>query len=184
MEMFPVRSIAFTTPERDRRSLFAKARQFYKASLAHGNVQGVLAFLAEQLAAKPERGDVVHDLLAFLAEEMTNLNLQKRATANQFLTGLRDFQGIDSHALSPKGKLDEFWKLDTFELFAHFRANKLRIKDSEEEKIRGRFEKAKEELVPLEAQIAFTDDLIDQIVFRLYGLTPEEIKIVEDSLAC
>jgi len=34
-------------------------------------------------------------------------------------------------------------------------------------------------LLPLEAQIAFTDQLIDQIVYRLYGLTPDEIRIVE-----
>ena len=33
-----------------------------------GNPDGVLAFVTEQLAAKPERADVVHDLLAFLAE--------------------------------------------------------------------------------------------------------------------
>ena len=29
---------------------------------------------------------------------------------------------------------------------------------------------AKETLLPLETQIAFTDQLIDQIVYRLYGL--------------
>ena len=31
--------------------------------------------------------------------------------------------------------------------------------------------------------IEFTDELIDQIVYRLYGLTPEEIKIVECGFA-
>jgi len=33
----------------------------------------------------------------------------------------------------------------------------------------------------LEAQIAFTDRLIDQVVYRLYGLTPEEITLVEEA---
>jgi len=37
--------------------------------------------------------------------------------------------------------------------------------------------------VPLEAQIAFTDDLIDQIVYRLYGLTQEEIELVNRTRA-
>jgi hypothetical protein len=40
---------------------------------------------------------------------------------------------------------------------------------------------AKDKLIPLESQIEFTDRLIDQIVYRLYGLTPEEIKLVEKS---
>jgi hypothetical protein len=35
--------------------------------------------------------------------------------------------------------------------------------------------------VPLESQITLTDELIDQIVYRLYGLTTGEIKIVEGS---
>jgi len=36
-------------------------------------------------------------------------------------------------------------------------------------------------LLPIESQITFTDELIDQIVYRLYGLTPAEIKLVEES---
>jgi len=34
-------------------------------------------------------------------------------------------------------------------------------------------------LEPLKAIIFKTDELIDEIVYRLYGLTEEEIKIVE-----
>ena len=32
---------------------------------------------------------------------------------------------------------------------------------------------------PLKAQLAWTDGVIDQIVYRLYGLTAEEIRVVE-----
>jgi hypothetical protein len=83
--------------------------------------------------------------------------------------------------LKPKTKLDEFWKLEAAEVFAHFRASKLRLKDSDEEKLRTRFQNSKDKLAPLESSLAFTDKLIDQIVYRLYGLTPEEIKIVEEA---
>ena len=31
----------------------------------------------------------------------------------------------------------------------------------------------------LEQRIAYTDNAINQLVYRLYGLTPEEIQIVE-----
>jgi hypothetical protein len=109
---------------------------------------------------------------------VTGLNREKRTTDKQFLADLKDFHDIDAHALKPKTKLDKFWKLEAAEIFAHFRTNKLRLKDSDEEKIRARFQKAKDELVPLETQIAFTDQLIDEIVYRLYGLTEAEIKIV------
>src|SRR5207237_7307346 len=131
------------------------------------------------LTAKHERADVVHDLVAFLAEGMTRLNTQKRATAKQFLTDLKDFHGIHVRSMNPKTKLYEFWKLDAADLFAHFWANKVRISQSDEEKIRERFSKAKSALGPLDSQIAFSDRLIDQIVYRLYGLTPEEVKIVK-----
>src|SRR4029077_8641924 len=129
---------------------------------------------------KPERSDVVHDLLAFLAERMMDLNQRQRAAARQFLTDLKDFHGIDARALNPKTKFDEFWKLDTAEVFAHLKKNrkvlspaKLDLNEAAENKIRSRFERSKSAILPLEAQIAFSDELIDQIVYRLYGLTPD-----------
>jgi len=37
-----------------------------------------------------------------------------------------------------------------------------------------------EQILPLETALSFTDRLIDQIVYRLYGLTPDEIALVEE----
>jgi len=37
-------------------------------------------------------------------------------------------------------------------------------------------------LQPFMGRIEATDGLIDQIVYRLYGLTDDEIKIVEESI--
>jgi len=177
----PIRRIGFTTPDKTRGSLLAKAKQLCQRNLEDRNSVTVLPFVAEQLAAKPERADVVHDLLAFLAEQMTALNREKRAAAKQFLTDLKDFHDIDAHALRPKTKLDKFWGLEVAEVFAHFRANKLRLKESDEENIRARFQRAKDTVVPLESSLAFTDDLTDEIVYRLYGLTAEETKTVEEA---
>ncbi|MGH8246949.1 MAG: hypothetical protein ACREUU_11020, partial [Gammaproteobacteria bacterium] len=132
--------------------------------------------------------DVVHDLLTFLAKPMIALNREKRSNARQFLTDLKDFHGIDARALNPKTKLDQFWKLDAAEIFAHLRKNaktlaaqNIRLTEADEEKLRRRFQKATGAIPPLEAQIEFTDRLVDQIVYRLYGLTPEEIKLVEEA---
>ena len=59
-----------------------------------------------------------------------------------------------------------------------------RFEDFDKGEIRKRFQKAKDRHPWLETQIAFTDAMIDQIVYRLYGLTPEEIQLVEDSVKC
>ena len=41
------------------------------------------------------------------------------------------------------------------------------------------YEKSLSVLLPLKQKLASTDWLIDQLVYRLYGLTEEEIAIVE-----
>ena len=38
-------------------------------------------------------------------------------------------------------------------------------------------------LEPLKARIKATDELIDEIVYRLYGLTEEEIKVVKGAVS-
>jgi hypothetical protein len=58
-------------------------------------------------------------------------------------------------------------------------AQNVRLSGHAEEKIRARFSKSKSTLVLLDAQIAFTDRFIDEIVYRLYGLTQGERRIVE-----
>ena len=54
--------------------------------------------------------------------------------------------------------------------------------DSEfEERMRQEHEKSLSLLLPLKHRLAATDSLIDQVVYRLYGLTPEEIAMVESA---
>jgi hypothetical protein len=161
-----------------------KVKGLYEKSLADGDPTNALRFVEAELHAG--RTDVVHDLLAFLAEWMMAMNQQKRTTAKQFMTDLKDFHGIEARALNPKAKLDEFWKLEPSDVFAHLRKNakaltaqNVRLTEAAEETIRARFAKSKSAILPLDAQIAFTDQFIDQIVYRLYGLSGAEIKIVE-----
>jgi hypothetical protein len=176
LRVLPICQVEFTTPSAERKRLTTKARALYESSLST-KTNAILDFTEKELATK--HADVIHDLLAFLAGQMTELNKDKQTTAKTFLADLKDFHGIEARSLTPKTKLDEFWKLETAGLFAHFQANKIRIKESDEEKIRVRFLKAKDKLVPLDSQINSTDELIDQIVYLLYGLTEDEIKIVE-----
>ena len=180
----PFPRIDFTTPAVNRATHLSKAKELYEESLPAKDAKNALQFVEVEL--KAGRTDVVHDLLAFLAERMLAMNQEKRTTAKQFLTDLKDFHKIDARALNPKTKLDEFWRLEALDLFAHLHKNarrleeqKARLSEKDEDKIRSRFVTAKEALLPLEAKISFTDHLINEIVYALYGLTPQEMQIVE-----
>lgn len=188
LQRTPIPRIDFTTPPTERKRLVAKGRELYERCLAANDAVDALEFVEKQLREK--RSDVIHDLLAFLAERMMELNKEKQTTVKQFLNDLKDFHSIDTCSLTPKTKLDEFWKLEAADVFTHLRANAkklaaqgIRLKETDEEKIRDRFQKAKDQIVPLESALAFTDRLIDQIVYHLYGLTEEEIRVVDRSMA-
>jgi len=51
------------------------------------------------------------------------------------------------------------------------------------EKLQEEFNASTGKLAPLLKRIEATDKLIDQIVYKLYGLTQDEIKIIEGSIS-
>ncbi len=187
LRRLPIRRIAFSTPPSERKRQVKRGQELYEAVVERTGAAEVLRFAEQEL--KADRTDVIHDLLAFLAARMIELNHEKQDAARQFLADLKDFHGIDVHALTPKTKLDQFWRLATSDFFSHLRANAkrlagqgVRLKEFDEDKLRKRFESAQKKIVPLDTEIAFTDTLIDQIVYRLYSLTEEEIRIVEGTV--
>ena len=64
-------------------------------------------FIAEQ-----EKSDVVHDLLAFLAERMLEMNKQKQQEIKGFLGWLEGFVGAKVEDLTPKTKLQSYYEHD------------------------------------------------------------------------
>jgi hypothetical protein len=199
VEALPIRRIDFTTPTKRRAELVTQAKALY----GRQDQAGLLAFVEQRLAAQPEESDVVHDVLAHLAEQMIDLNKRKQAEMKRFLGWLE-------HALtpapSPKSGRGEF-SLDVLtgksrlrnylgdyqkgegELafedvidILHKNRTKIGISLSDARimaRLRTEYEKSLETLKPLKAQLAWTDGVIDQIVYRLYGLTAEEIRVVE-----
>jgi hypothetical protein len=160
----------------------------------------MLAKVEEHLTATPERSDVVHDLLAFLAEEMIRLNQEKRTVQKEFLEWLittikvqpdkEGKTGLD--VLVGKAKLSDFPgdyqkgdpHLSPEEVLDILQKNKgklgVLITDTAlPNQIKTRYNAALERALPFKEKLAQTDRLIDQIVYRLYGLTEDEIKVVE-----
>jgi hypothetical protein len=127
---------------------------------------------------------VVHDLLAFLAERMLEMNKQKQQEINGFLGWLEGYVGAKVEDLTPKTKLQSYYEHDYEGLMAVLRKNgkKLAIKPALRkpgEDIKAEFDASMGKLGPLREKIRKTDELIDAVVYRLYGLTEEEIAIVE-----
>jgi hypothetical protein len=86
--------------------------------------------------------------------------------------------------LTPKTKIQSYYEHDYDGLLAVLKKNKklLAIDPARREPgeaLRAEFEGSLGKLLPLLDRIEKTDELIDAVVYRLYGLTEEEIRIVE-----
>jgi len=131
-----------------------------------------------------DQADVAHDLLAHLAEQMIALNKEKLAEVKGFLTWLERQVGAKVDDLSNKTKVRAYHDHDFDTLVSVLRSNRRKLTvdpDSRpvQEAIAREFNESLAKLTPLKERIAATDRLIDLIVYRLYGLTDEEVAIVE-----
>jgi len=191
VERLPIRRISFSTPEADRRRLVEEL----SASIAAGRfgevlkaVDGWLPQDAEgEAIAWGERSDVVHDLLAHLAEEMIRMNREKQEEIRGFLAWLEDFTGAKVDDLSNKTKVQAYYEIEFSELLSVLKKNKKKLacdpgRRAFGEDLRREYSASVEKLAPLLLRIGEVDRLIDAIVYRLYGLSEEEVEIVEGSL--
>lgn len=145
-------------------------------------------------APEREYADVVADLLGFLAERMTELHRKRQAERSAFLAWLEERLGCPIDELAGKaavrdydaepGGIDRLLRviernhpsktsLDVSAPAEYSAVNPAR------QLIEQGYAKSMERLRPIQKQIALTDRLIDLIVYRLYGLTPAEIELVE-----
>jgi hypothetical protein len=200
MKDIPTRRINFVTSDKDRAYYREKGKLLYLQCMVKEDYACVLGFVERHLSLQPEQSDVVHDLLAFLAEEMLRLNREKRAHMEEFLDWLETMlkplpnkdgrKGIET--LTGKSKLLDYignyqkseLALTFEELLELLRKNRTRLGVSLSDAafigaLRERYEQSLAHALPLKEQLAKTDRLIDLVVYRLYGLTEEEIAVVE-----
>jgi type I restriction-modification system DNA methylase subunit len=137
------------------------------------------------LGGEGEQSDVVHDLLAHLAEQMIALNAEKQAEMRGFLDWLADYTRLPVEDWTLKTSLKAYYEQKWAEMRRVLDRNSRRIKKvnvkgrEASDLIRDEWGASVEKLRPLLARIAATDRLIDLIVYRLYGLTEEEVAVVE-----
>jgi hypothetical protein len=185
----PIRRISFTTPANRRSALVNEAMELYQSFTQNIDPQPLFAFIDTRLSAQPEESDVIHDLLAFLAEQMMDMNKAKNAENTAFLNFVENEIGSSVEMLSNKTMIQEYYKNDFTKFVDVLVKNKSKIKEGYNPKSRAHHDTLKDwydssvaKLNPLMAKINATDALIDQIVYKLNGLTEEEIRIVEGSI--
>jgi len=204
MKNLPIRKINFTTPPDRRQQALQNAIALYDQLQLNHNVDPLLAQVNHHLIQQPEEADVIHDLLAHLAEQMIELNKQKQTEIKSFLHWLERFIGCPIDTLTNKSKiqnyLGDYYKKGTGiadtdndtgaphlsfnDLIELLKKNKKKIKidpvaRKEQQTLEKEYQASLETLLPLKMQLMRCDRLIDAIVYRLYGLTEEEIAIVE-----
>jgi len=213
LKTLPIRRIHFTTPESERKRLLSDLIARYDNGECENLLMEVEALLpknndGEFLAFQPgatgaeEKSDVVHDLLAHLAEQMITMHKQKKECVESFWAELeaasepgtfevlrnrgkweqslakapacRPFVSADSRSTR---SLDESlgWNETCFEAFAGMLVGKSNVTPA----FLSVYRKHHPGYSALVARIEATDALIDQVVYRLYGLTEEEIAVVE-----
>ena len=191
-KQFPIYRINFTAPATNRERLTQEAIGAYDIGDSAGVFQRV------QDSIDTGKTDVVHDLLAHLAQRMIDLNKQKQGKVKRFLGWLEKrlqirpdkngATGIDS--LTGKTILQNYlgdyqkgedelpWREFYYRLYQNRSRFASSLSDVEGE-IHREYEKSLALLLPFKRDLARTDALIDKIVYRLYGLTDKEIELIE-----
>jgi hypothetical protein len=198
LKSLPIHRIIFTTPQEERGRLgeigiteatewIASTEGLSVNSVPFGAFSGsnLGHWLDARLTAEPEQSDVVHDLLAHLAEQMIAMNKEKQAETRGFLNWLAGYTGLPVEDWTLKTSLKAYYEHDWEEMRGVLDRNsskitKVNVKGREaSDLIRDEWEVSVGKLLPLLTRIAATDRLIDLIVYRLYGLTEEEVAVVE-----
>ena len=180
----PIRRINFTTPADERDRQLEKAKTLYQRCLDRGSTDCVIGFVKHHLTADPERSDIVHDLLAFLAEQMVEMNKAKGEEIRGFLRWLEREIGAEIDTLKNKTAIQGYFDLSFERLLEILRRNhqSIAVDPSSrdfQESLEREFTRSHDKLDPLLSCIQQTDKLIDQVVYQLYGLTDEEIAVVK-----
>ena len=184
LQHLPIRRVNFTTPADERDRQLEKAKTLYQRCLARGSTDCVLGFVKHHLTADPERSNVVHDLLAFQAEQMVEMNKAKGEEIRGFLRWLEREIGVEIDNLKNKTAIQSYFDLSFERLLEILRRNRQSItvdlsRRDFQESLEREFTRSRETLDPLLTRIQGTDHLIDQVVYQLYGLDAEEIAVVE-----
>jgi hypothetical protein len=106
---------------------------------------------------------------------MIDLKQRLQAKADKFLHRLQDNLDLDK----PSKKLEAFYEHDFKTFLKELKKKKITLSLTAQDEWEAYFNDYKTELTDLQTQIDTTDKEIDKMVYELYGLSEEEIAVVE-----
>jgi Alw26I/Eco31I/Esp3I family type II restriction m6 adenine DNA methyltransferase len=184
----PIPKVTFTTASEIKTRELAEAQRLFR--LEKGSE--VLELSKKNLV---ERMDVVHDILAFLAIQMIEMNKQCQFEVKRFVSWIQGEIGVSLDGLTGKTFIQNFLgdyqknqrnvTLDEILAVLNKNKNKIHVNISDSiflERINKEYQVSMDKLLPIKKQLAATDHLINQIVYQLYNLTEEEIAIVDSKV--
>jgi len=110
-----------------------------------------------------------------LAEKMLLLNNELNISKNRFLKRLTD----NLNNIKITKKIEDFEKLDFKQFVAELKKQKITLTLKQQDEWEAYFNDYKGVCSAAVNHIEATDRVIDQMVYELYGLTEEEVKVVE-----
>ncbi len=130
------------------------------------------------------RNTILHDFLAKLADHMITLNRTLQIERHGFVEWLRSELACDLETLAGKSLIKSYDQHALPVLIEVLRKNRSKIKPDPrrrdfQERVRAEHARSLARLQPTKDKIASLDSLIDNLVYRLYDLGPEDISVVE-----
>ncbi|MBR3493541.1 MAG: N-6 DNA methylase [Bacteroidales bacterium] len=113
--------------------------------------------------------------LSELADQMLSLNADLQQKRQRFLHRLQDNLGVQKITAA----LERFDELDFKAFVAELKKQKISLSLAQQDEWEDYFNQYNANCKALSAKIAATDKEIDRMVYELYGLTQDEIKVVE-----
>ncbi len=111
------------------------------------------------------------------ANQILSLNKDLQEIVSKFQRTLQRKFNFDS---LPK-KLENWYELSFADFVKELAKKKVKLSLSEEAEWEGYFLQEQQKAVAIKNEIVATDKAIDKMVYELYGLSEEEISIVENS---
>ena len=112
----------------------------------------------------------------------TDIILDLKVKINNVISTFIERLGLNVKLENPSQKINKFYNYDFKTFLAELKKQKVSLSLKEQDEWEDYFNEYKTAINNIQAGIEKTDQEIDQMVYKLYGLTEEEIQIVEEAV--
>ena len=160
--------------------LNSKLLLYYLKSISPSIRGGYYRFKRQYVEKLPIKESPENEQNKFIEKANLILNLNKELydTQNKFFNRIK--QNLNVEKITKN--LEKFYELDFNEFCNELKKQKITLNLKEQDKWEDYFKDYKKELQNLKYEIEKTDNNINQMVYELYGLSKEDIELVEESL--